>query len=726
MVEKLQVSNSNFKEIFTSQRSYVRSYAETFFSEIKTLQLTSLWKLNSIGLEHTSLHGNLETLEVQNCPCLINLTPSTVSFSNLSGLCVIGCHRLVYLFTSSTAKSLALLEELTVERCRLIKHIVAREGDETDKEEITFGKLKTLSLAFLQSLGSFQAGNSTLNLPSLELVIVHQCCRMKIFSHGAIKATEHLRVSTKPPEHLEYSGMDLNVSIELIFCSQLATFASDVSYLKLGDHPELQEIWGGVIPVPEGGFPNLRTLTVDGCQSLTHVIPSHLVSFLCNMECLTVRNCNAVKAIFDVSPIPAPSSFALEELTLEQLPNLEHVWDEDPKEILSFQCLQKVYIDGCNSLKSLFPASMAQGKLESLEDLKVKNCEQLVEIVAGYESVSGGATSISIIFAGLTMLKLHTLPELKCIHPTLNLEWPKLEKLVVYCCGQLKNFPTLDQDHLAKDTETTITLEKVFPNLGHLSLSKENIMQILQAKLLQRVKFIKLKFFNDDLGEFPYEFFQKESLPHLEELQLSHSNFKKIFTSRRSDLDGYIDALFSQLKTLELRFLSKLNSIGLEHTHLPEDLKILKVDNCPCLIYLAPSTVSFTNLKDLDVGNCDGLVYLFTSSTAKSLALLEELSVIECGSIQEIVAKGDGLDQDEIKFENLKKLYLHSLPRLDSFYTGRSSMKFPSLEQVSILNCSQMKIFSPVDIYAPANVTVIYYGNNNVRAMMEKAIKKAA
>ncbi|XP_054780250.1 uncharacterized protein LOC129287975 [Prosopis cineraria] len=97
-------------------------------------------------------------------------------------------------------------------------------------------------------------------------------------------------------------------------------------------------------------------------------------------------DCNAVEAIFDVGPMSTRFSFALERLALDQLPNLEHVWNEDPKEILSFQCLQKVYIEGCSSLKSLFPASMAQGKLESLGELEVKNCEQLVEIVAGKSS----------------------------------------------------------------------------------------------------------------------------------------------------------------------------------------------------------------------------------------------------------------------------------------------------------------------------------------------------
>ncbi|XP_054780230.1 uncharacterized protein LOC129287958 isoform X2 [Prosopis cineraria] len=467
-MEKLRVGCSNFKAIFTSHRPNVDQHTQTFFSQLKEIQLDSLPKLKSIGLEQSwvaPVLENLETLRMRNCPCLMNLVTSTASFSKLRELHVSNCQGLVYLITPSTARSLVLLEELSIDRCGSIQEIVAKE-DESNEDEITFSKLKRFFLNTLQRLGSFHAGNCTFNFPSLELVTVHQCPRMRIFSGGTINASRHVRVSAKLAEYrnlpLECCGMDLNVSIKLIFSSQLENFARHAQHLELGDNPELEDIWHGIIPVPYRGLTNLKTLTLWNCHSLTHAIPSHLVPSLCSLESLEVQNCNSLTAIFDVGPASTPFSFSLETLTLKQLPNMENVWNGDATEIISFQCLLQVDVAGCSSLNSLFPASMAQGKLESLQELRVKNCERLIEIIAEYET--GGATSNLIMFPSLTILKLHTLPELKCIHPTLNnLEWPKLEKLFIYHCGKLNNFPIVGQDHFTINVEAATMLRKFSP-----------------------------------------------------------------------------------------------------------------------------------------------------------------------------------------------------------------------------------------------------------------------
>ncbi|XP_054780690.1 uncharacterized protein LOC129288217 [Prosopis cineraria] len=552
-LEKLQLSCGNFEEIFTSEISDMDGYGNMFSSRLKILELISLSKLNLIGLERTPLPRNLEMLKVDNCPCLINLTPSTVSFSNLRGLHVSDCDRLPYLFTSSMAKSFALLEELMVSKCKSIQQIMTEEGNESEVDEITFRKLKTLSLAYLESLERFQRGNSTLNFSSLEVVTVHQCLRMRIFSYGATNAPKLLRVSAKPPDgfgnsHPEYSGMDLNVSIELIFSSQLAQFSHDVRYLKLGDHLELQEIWYGVMPIPDGGFNKLKTLVVDGCQFLSHyVIPLHLLGLLSNLQELQVRNCDSIKVIFDVGLTASPCSLPLRTLSLEQLPSLEHVWKEDPQEFLSIQSLQYVYVDKCRSLKSLFPASMAQCQLQRLVKLCVQFCEELVEIVAKDKTTPGGETSMSNIFLNLTTLELWNLSQLKCIYQGLNnLEFPKLRVFDVYSCDQLKILPI--------DEEAFVPLEKVFPKLQQLSLSKENIMEInwqgqFQAtKFLQQIKFLILQCFHEDLDGFPYGFFQRESLLNLEKLRVACSNFKEIFISQKPDENHCTEMLFSQLK----------------------------------------------------------------------------------------------------------------------------------------------------------------------------------
>ncbi|XP_028759120.1 uncharacterized protein LOC114718038 [Neltuma alba] len=623
-LEILQVFCCSFKGIFSSQILDV-DLDNDMFPHLKGLELVCLWYLESIGLEHSweaPILENLETLLVEQCHRLRSLEPFVVSLSKLRELRVFDCEGLVYLFTLSTARSLVLLEELYIVRCESIQEILFKEGDGSDQDDVSFKKLKRLWLVSLQRLGCFHSGNSTLNLPCLELVFVHQCPKMRIFSDGAINSPEHLQVSTGVIEFVtnfapqqtgmkfqsshQFTGLDLNVSIGLIFSTQLANFARDASNLQLSGHPELQEIWEGLTLVPDGGFSNLKYLKVDGCQFLSHyVIPCHLVPFLRNLEDLQVRNCDSIKAIFEVGSL-FPFFIPVKRLTLQQLPHLENVWNEDPQEVLSFPSLQHVYIHKCRSLRSLFPASMAQCKLESLEFLLVECCEGLVEIVASEEIASEESVRNLIIFPSLTELKLLELPELKCIYSGVNnMEWPKLRELIVYQCGHLTNIGVEGLDYFSLIMEANITLEEVFPNLDHVSLCKEDIVQIQQApfpaKLLQRAKFLKLLGFCDDSDVLPYGFLERESLPHVEGFAVSRCNFRQIFTSEISDLDGCANEFFSQLKTLELISLSNLSSIGLEHTSLPENLEILKVRYCHSLISLAPSTVSFTNLRGLDV-----------------------------------------------------------------------------------------------------------------------------
>jgi len=130
---------------------------------------------------------------------------------------------------------------------------------------------------------------------------------------------------------------------------------------------------------------------MDNCQFLSDVIlPLNLLPFLTNLKTLKVRNCNSVKAIFDVkcttqgrdmTSTGETLPFPMKKLTLSQLQNLKNVWNEDPHGILSMLYLQEVHVEDCEGLTSVFPASIAKDIVE-LKNLVVKNCEGLMTIVA--------------------------------------------------------------------------------------------------------------------------------------------------------------------------------------------------------------------------------------------------------------------------------------------------------------------------------------------------------
>jgi len=113
--------------------------------------------------------------------------------------------------------------------------------------------------------------------------------------------------------------------------------------------------------IPELCFSELVTLIVYNCQFLSDaVLPFHLLSSLPKLEILLVQNCDYVKAIFDLRCAQDTVTFLLKKLALSELPNLKNVWNEDPHGILSMYNLQELFVNNCNSLKSVFPASVAK------------------------------------------------------------------------------------------------------------------------------------------------------------------------------------------------------------------------------------------------------------------------------------------------------------------------------------------------------------------------------
>ncbi|KAJ1426838.1 P-loop containing nucleoside triphosphate hydrolase [Sesbania bispinosa] len=727
------------KEIFPSQKLQI---PDGTLVGLKRIILNKLRELNLIGLEHPWVKPyseKLEKLNVSKCSRLVKLVHSVVSFINLKELSVDSCKRMEYLFTISTAKSLVHLEYLFIFDCESIEEIITKEDDDgSDHEIIVFERLVMLMLSSLPSLVCFYSGNTTLQFSYLQAAIITQCPNMKTFSRGVINAPMFSWVRGSFVDIDFHFHDDLNTTIEKLYHENLVNSARDIRLLKFGDHPQLEEIWLGIVPIPSDNcFNNLTSLIVVECESLSNVIPFYLLPFLCNLKEMEVSKCQSVKAIFDVKGIRADNmkpasilSLPLKKLVLNQLPNLEHIWNKDPDEFLNLQGLQEVSIFNCQSLKSLFYTSVTN----HLVTLDVKYCERLEEIVVGDEVALEGETK-KLIFHCLISLTLWGLPELKYFYPEKHsLEWPILKYLDVYHCDKLKLFtiePSNCQDaHLddqlgvSIDKQATFDVEKVFPKLELLSIKKEDAMMISQgqiqvipnlehqlstkedimigqkqyatnvAYLLQNLKFLKLQCFHEDDKSNIFSSGLLEKIPNIETLEVVCSSLSEIFSFQRPIANS--TKIFSKLKGLRLNCLHKLNSIGLEHSWvdpLPKTLQTLDVLYCSCLKILVPSTVSFSNLMYLNVGGCHGLIYLFTPSNAKSLGLLKNMTIWDCHAIQEIVSKESDHEPiaEEITFQQLSFLSLQTLPSIIGFYTGTSKLKFPSLDQVILMDCPLMK-----------------------------------
>ncbi|KHN04133.1 hypothetical protein glysoja_047827, partial [Glycine soja] len=351
-LEKLLFSTET-RAGLTEAEHLLQESSESRLGTVLQLKELYLWlsKIKGIGFEREPVLQRLELLSLSECHILRNLAPPSVSLAYLTNLKVVHCNGLRNLMASSTAKSLVQLKSMKISHCNKLEEIVSDEGNE-EAEQIVFGKLITIELEGLKKLKSFCSyKNYEFKFPSLEVLIVRECPLMQRFTEGGARAPKLQNIVTayevgKEEAKWQWEG-DLNATIQEGFNKRLQS-ASTASSLSLRDSP-LQVIWLDSRWIPKSCFSKLNSLTVDGCQFLTDVvIPFYLLPLLTNLEELKVRKCGSVKSIFDVktttglgaAAFPRPLPFSLKKLTLERLPKLENVWNEDPHGILTMQLLQ--------------------------------------------------------------------------------------------------------------------------------------------------------------------------------------------------------------------------------------------------------------------------------------------------------------------------------------------------------------------------------------------------
>ncbi|KAL3008976.1 hypothetical protein AAZX31_07G060900 [Glycine max] len=696
----------NLEKLFLlSAKHLLKESSESRLGTVLQLKELDLWssKIKDIGFEREPVLQRLELLSLYWCHKLRNLGPPSVSLAYLTNLEVWYCNGLRNLMASSTAKSLVQLKSMKISHCNKLEEIVSDEGNE-EAEQIVFGKLITIELVWLKKLKSFcRYKNCEFKFPSLKVLTVKECRMMERFTEGGARAPKLQNIVTDDNEEgkeeakWQWEG-DLNATIQNKILESARTDK------RLTVSPLLQEIWLGSRPIPKWCFSNLKSLTVDGCQLLTDVvIPFYLLPLLTNLQELHVRNCGSVKSIFDVktamglgaAAFPRPLPFSLKKLTLERLPKLENVWNEDPHGILTMQLLQHVIVEKCKCLTSVFPASVAK----DLEILVVKDCEELMEIVAE-DNADPREDNLELTFPCpcVRSLKLQGLPKFKYFY---------------YCSLQCDMFQTPTEDEMPTS------------NLKCLSLGEKGLEMIkrgeFQRNFIHKLQVLTLCFHNGS-DVFPYEILQLA--PNIEKLVVYNASFKEI----NVDYTG----LLLQLKDLCLESLPELVSIGLENSSIQPllgNLETLEVIGCSSLKDLVPSTVSFSNLTYLQVQDCDSLLYLLTSSIAKSLTRLKRMEIKSCYSIEEIVSKeGDESHENEIIFPQLNCLKLERLRKLRRFYRG-SLLSFPSLEELSVIDCEWMETLCPGTLKADKLVQVqlgwhVIKLENDLNSTMREAFRE--
>ncbi|XP_022635611.1 uncharacterized protein LOC106758545 isoform X2 [Vigna radiata var. radiata] len=673
--------------------------------QLKELGLYNMLSLEDIGFDHDVLLQRVERLIISGCKKLTNLASSRVSFSNLTSLKVVNC-MMRNLMTLSTAKTLVQLTTLKVCSCPMIVEIVA-ENEEEKVQQVEFKQLKSLKLVSLQNLTSFSSVEKcNLKFPLLEKLVVSECPQMtKLSKVQSAPNLQKVHVEEGDKDKWYWEG-DLNATLQTHFTDQVSfEYSKDIN---LVDYPE-RKVRHGKFSFPDNFFGCLKKLEFDEACKRDTLIPSHVLPYLKNLEELNVEKCESAQLIFDVDESEIQMHgmvFRLKKLTLKHLSNLKCVWKENIEEIVSFYNLERVHVDGCGSLVTLFPLSLAK-HLGKLNTLYIEECEKMVEIVGREDKMEHG-TTIMFEFPCLSYLYLEKMPLLSCFYPGKHhLECPLLYMLCVECCPKLKVFRSNFDDDGKKEVlkaptnlqQPLFSIEKVFPKLEGLVLNEEYIKLMTDARLPQdllcKLRILTLFFedVNNGKESLPFDFFHK--LPNLEGLGVRKCfGLKEIFPSQKLQVH---DKVLAGLKRLYLSELSELECIGLEHPWVQpysKKLKLLNLYSCPRVENIVLCAVSFINLKELCVNLCEKMEYLFTFATLKSLVKLENLSIKKCESIKEVVKKDDEDGCDEIVFGRLRSITLKYLPRLIIFYSGNATLQCSCLQNVMVVECPNMKTFS--------------------------------
>ncbi|XP_060667726.1 disease resistance protein At4g27190 isoform X2 [Ziziphus jujuba] len=410
-------------------------------------------------------------------------------------------------------------------------------------------------------------------------------------------------------------------------------------------------------------------------------------------HCKHLQVANNAGILYIVNSVGQTAFRKLEILELQRLVKLEKICHG----ILSpdsFRNLRRLDVTVCHRLKNIFCFSIAK----LLEEIKVKNCEMIEEIVDNDEAIN-----VKIEFPRLRSLRLENLPQ-----------------LLQYCT-----------DRQPKSTTNTSSIplfnEKVeFSNLELLKLFSLNIgkvwsdqLQYYQKTFVDQGAFGNLKEIEvsecDNLKALiPLSL--ATSLVHLQDLNVGSCEVMEEIVYSTEDSGEEIrleNILFPKLEYLSLGSIPKLGTIirdskstridneaeGINSVAYKQPLFNSKVEfsNLGFLIlfdlnigrvwsdqlqYYQKTFVdqgAFGNLRNIEVSGCDNLKALIPLSLATSLVHLVVLNVGRCKVMEEIVysteESGEEIRLENILFPKLEFLSLSSIPKLGTIIRDSKSTR---------------------------------------------------
>ncbi|KAK8514671.1 hypothetical protein V6N12_057568 [Hibiscus sabdariffa] len=474
-LDTLEVGSGHFKELSPSEDDAGEAKEViTMLPKIKKLKLDCVTNTRLLWTQGDHISASLESLEVWQCPSLINLGSYFSTLQNLTTLDVWKCKGITELITSCTAQSLVCLVTMRIRECETMREVVASQGDET-ADEIVFENLKCLELHCLLSLKSFCSGNHTFKFPSLELVTVIQCPKINNFCQGVLSTPKLQKVQlTKTDFKGRWVG-DLNATVDQLYKEQVGY--RGLKHLKFSLFPELVDIWSRN-PQEMMDLKSVEFLEVCDLDNLICIFNLSVVVSLGRLRQLEIKRCSH-----------------LEQVIKEKDSNTD-----GSKTITIFPNLQSIVLESCSNMTSFYLGSTTL-ECPSLKEIMVADCPNMTTFVSTFsrkgneEAIIGDEAdtffSDKVAFPNLEKIVVSHLRNVKRIwYDQLHAgSYSKLKELKVECCDALLNiFPYLELQVFQRLEILTIidcaSLEQVFQLQVHSSENNVVSSQLREVNLI--------------------------------------------------------------------------------------------------------------------------------------------------------------------------------------------------------------------------------------------------
>ncbi|XP_057441928.1 uncharacterized protein LOC130733703 isoform X2 [Lotus japonicus] len=469
----------------------------------------------SIDGEQDPLTSCLEILYLENLPrlrylCRSDIESTNLQFQNLQQIQVTGCRRLKSIFSSSMAGGLPQLKELKIESCNQLDQIIEDEGTLFPSGSYNLPSLTRLTIKSCSMLDSLFTTSTAKTLTSLEELMIQDCHGLKhLLTCGKDKKEETVQDDMSMLSSLKKLSIMNCHLLQYILPVSFARGLAKLEAIEITETPELRSVFGENIHSSHQyqnkfqiELPVLEKVTLCSICSSLQLLGMNNVGLSINnllvdskamhsdhssktdagegetsmtiqrkLISVCIENGSKIEGIFHLKGVPVNGQQVtswLEDLKLANLPELMHIW-MGVKHLVRLQHLHKVHIFNCPKLKFVFSSSVLR-TLPLLKILVVEQCEELEQIIEDDEENDNvpNPQSPKACFSQLKFLLVTHCNNLKHLMymSTPHHKFPELEYLI------------LNQDsHLVQvfEAEPGVKqgkVETLFPKLKHVMLTQ--------------------------------------------------------------------------------------------------------------------------------------------------------------------------------------------------------------------------------------------------------------